>query len=36
MINALAAAKAYAATQKTTGIDPGMGAGKSFGRGFPG
>ena len=35
MITALAAAKAYAATQKTTGIDPGMGgAGAIEGGGF--
>ena len=27
MITALAAAKAYAATQKTAGVDPGMGGG---------
>lgn len=33
MITALAAAKAYAATQKTTGVDPGFGA-QSAGGGF--
>ena len=34
MIDALAAAKAYAATQKTTGLDPGAGAGGIEGGGF--
>ena len=34
MINALAAAKAYAATQKTAGIDPGAGGGAIEGGGF--
>ncbi|WP_334163835.1 flagellar hook-basal body complex protein FliE [Phenylobacterium sp.] len=33
MINALAAAKAYAATQKTAGIEPGMGGGDVAGVG---
>ena len=31
MINALAAAKAYAATQKTSGLDPGSGVGGAGG-----
>ena len=34
MITALAAAKAYAATQKTAGIDPGLGSAQSAGGGF--
>jgi flagellar hook-basal body complex protein FliE len=34
MINALAAAKAYAATQKAAGVDPGLGAGAVSGGGF--
>ncbi|WP_414696206.1 flagellar hook-basal body complex protein FliE [Phenylobacterium sp.] len=33
MINALSAAKAYAAVQKSAGIDPGMGAGEVGGVG---
>ncbi|MCR5879081.1 flagellar hook-basal body complex protein FliE [Phenylobacterium sp. J367] len=33
MINALAAAKAYAATQKSAGIDPAMGGGATAGVG---
>ncbi len=33
MISPLAAAKAYAATQKTAGIDPGLGAGEVGGIG---
>ena len=33
MITALAAAKAYAATQKTAGIDPGLGASETGGMG---
>ncbi|MEO8113137.1 MAG: flagellar hook-basal body complex protein FliE [Phenylobacterium sp.] len=34
MITALAAAKAYAATQKTSGIDPGLSGAQSTGGGF--
>jgi flagellar hook-basal body complex protein FliE len=34
VIDALSAAKAYAAVQKTAGVDPGLGAGEVGGSGF--